>query len=184
MIHSSINFWCQISTRTWKFLDFCYIVCCKWVTITDWHNVIQGLEDIHKFFHHILRWIQSFKLVNLFEKRSTFLQTCFQDTQLFKNFLGLTILHFVGKRSPNHHSKCSLDQSANEVCWWQIFYYSGIVVEIIRFDGEVYYIVVVFCLFPAGFCLKTIPKETVQRIYGSLYPFFPQVNIFHFATWY
>ena len=100
------------------------------------HNVSQGLEDILKFLHHILRWIQSFKLVNLFEKRPTFLQTCFHDTQLFKNCIGLTILHFVAKHSPNHQRKCSLDQSANEVGWQQNFYYRGIVIEISDLMGR------------------------------------------------
>lgn len=163
----------------WTFFDFCYIICCKSVTITGWHNVIQGLEDILKLFHRIRRWIQSFKLIKLFENRPTFLPTCFHDTQLFKSRIGLTIFRFVGKHSPNHLRKCSLDQSANEVWWRPDFYYRGIVVEIVGFVGEVYYIVLVFCLFLSGICLKKIPKETVQRIYGSLYPFFPQVNVFH-----
>ena len=61
-----------------------------------------------------------------------------------------------------------------QVKFWlgQNFNYRHIVVEIVEYNGEVYYIAIVFCLSFIGICLKIIPKETFQRSYGSLSPFF------------
>ena len=96
-------------------------------------------------------------------------------------FIALTSYHFVTKPFSNRHTKCSLDRWANEVlvraklqlqayycrdCWIQW----GGVLHCHSASPLSYW-----------YFLKIISKETVQRSYGSLSPFFAKVIFFHVA---